>query len=283
MEKAFEIDYLPELKDPLFIAGFEGWGNALDISRGMVDYIIRKLDGKFFAKVRADLFYNFEKNRPMVEIEEGLLKEITPPAGLFFAIERRLAGRDIILLKATEPSLRWFHFVGAVLELCRKTGVKSIISLGSMYDEVLHTDLIISALASSEELLARLKEKKVITVNYKGPTAIQSTLLAEAQKQGLESMSLWCHCPYYLQGTTHFGLMSHLGSLLASIGGFSLDTKELEMVWKELAKQIQNVIDKNPDLQNMINNLRKAKFKGPWNTAKKHDKVIHLEDFIRPR
>jgi len=282
-EESIEIEQMPELRNPLFIAGFDGWGNALDISRGMVDYLIRKLKAKYFGRINPDLFYRFDENRPLVSIENGLLKKISPPSGLFYATDRGSMGRDIIILKASEPSLRWFHFVEATLALCNKAGARTIISLGSMYDNVLHTDRIISSLASSEEILARLKEKRVITINYQGPSAIHSTLLYDAQKQGFECMSLWCHCPYYLQGTTHFGLLSHLGSLLASLGGFDLETEELETAWKDLSIQIQQIIEKNPELQGMINDLRKAKLKGSWDTARKHDKIIHLENFFKNR
>ena len=283
IEEEIEIDNLPELNDPLFIAGFDGWGNALDISSGMVDYLIRKLDVQFFGKFNPDLFYRFDENRPTVSIENGLLKKISPPGGFFYATRPGSMERDIILLKAAEPSIHWFHFVDSILSLCQRTGVKTIISLGSMYDNVLHTETIISALASSEELLARLKEKNVITINYKGPGAIHTTIQDKAQKRGFDCISLWCHCPYYLQGTTHFGILAHLGSLLSSWGGFKLDTEELETTWGELNKQIQEIIDKNPELQGMINDLRKAKLKVSWDAAKKHDKVIHLEDFLKPR
>jgi len=282
VEESIKIDYLPELNDPLFIAGFDGWGNALDISRGMVDYMIRKKSAKPFAKIDPDTFYRFDENRPLVDIEDGVLKKIYPPGGFFYATSE---GRDIIFMKATEPNLRWFHFVDIMLSLCQKTGVKTIIGIGSMYDNVLHTDTIVSALASSEELLAKLKEQNVITINYKGPGAIHSTIHHEAKKRGFDCLSLWCHCPYYLQGTTHYGLLSHLGALLSSLGGFELDRGELEDSWKDLSKQIQGIIDNNPELQGMINDLRKAKVKGSWDALNldKQNKIIHLEDFLKPR
>ena len=165
-QESIKIDYLPELIDPLFIAGFDGWGNALDISKNMANYLIRKLSAKSFGKINPDLFYRFDENRPLVDIENGLLRNISQPGGFFYATKRNSVGRDIIILKAVEPNLRWFHFVDVILSLCQKMGVKTIISIGSMYDNVLHTDTVISALASSEELLTRLKEKKVITINY---------------------------------------------------------------------------------------------------------------------
>ena len=189
----------------------------------------------------------------------------------------------MILLKAPEPNLRWLYFAEALVGLCENAKVRTIILLGSMYDNVLHTDTVISAVASSEELLARLKEKGISTVNYKGPSAIHSTILNEARKRGVECFSLWCHCPFYLQGTTHFGLLSHLGSLLSTWAGFRLETQELDRTWKDLSKQIQGIIEKNPELQTMINDLRKSKIKGSWDAARKQDKVIHLEDFLKPK
>jgi predicted ATP-grasp superfamily ATP-dependent carboligase len=189
----------------------------------------------------------------------------------------------MILLKAPEPNLRWLYFAEALVGLCEKAKVKTIIVLGSMYDNVLHTDTVISAVASSEDLLGRLKEKGLSTVNYKGPSAIHSTILNEAKKRGIDCFSLWCHCPFYLQGTTHFGLLSHLGSLLAAWAGFRLETQELDRTWKDLSKQIQGIIEKNPELQTMINDLRKSKIKLSWDAARKEDKVIHLEDFLKPK
>lgn len=283
LQESIEIQDLPDLNDPLFIAGFEGWGNALDLSRGMIDYMIRKLDARPFAKLNPDPFYRFDENRPIVEIQDGELLRIVPPGGLFYAAKKGEIGRDIILLRATEPNLGWNRFTDAILSLCQRLGARTVVSLGSMFDNVLHTDTIVSAIASSDQLLGRLKEQKVVAVNYRGPSAIHSTILVEAKNRGFESFSLWCHCPYYLQGTTHFGLLSYLGSLLASCGGFSLDTEELDTTWKDLSKQIQGIIDRNPELQSMINDLRKAKVRGSWEMAKKGDKVIHLEDFLKPK
>jgi proteasome assembly chaperone (PAC2) family protein len=283
LSDSIQIEHLPNLEEPILIAGFEGWGNALDISSGMVDYFIGKLKAQIFGKIDSDLFYRFDENRPVVKIQDGLLKEFSPPGGFFYAAERHLAGRDMVLLKATEPTLRWFQFTDALISLCKKMSIKTIFSLGSMYDNVLHTDTVISALVSSEELLPRLKEKNVMTVSYEGPGAIHSLIHKASKKQGIECISLWCHCPYYLQGTTHFGFLSHLGSLLASLGGFKFDGSELDTTWRELNKEIQGIIDKNPELQGMIHDLRKAKIKGSWDTARKGDKVIHLEDFMKPR
>jgi len=285
-EQAFHIEHVPVLRRPILIAGFEGWGNALDVSRAMVFLLIRKLKAVTFAKINPDLFYRYDENRPVAHIEEGMLKSVSPPGGSFYAAHLPSSQTDLVILQANEPNTRWFHFVEELFSLAEKLGVETLITLGSMYDNVLHSDRIVSGVASSEELLAKLKEKSVNPITYRGPSAIHSTIHWMGKQRGFHCISLWCHCPYYLQGTTHFGLLSHLGSLLSSLGNFELDTDDLEKSWKELNAQILKLIEKNPELQTMINELRKAKVRGSWasmkGTVKKDDKVIYLEDFLKP-
>lgn len=284
--QAIYIKELPKLKDTILIAGFDGWGNALDLSRAMVSYLIRKLDVEYFAKINPDLFYRYDETRPIANIKQGVLKSVSPPGGSFYAARTGSKEGDLILLRAHEPNLRWLHFVNELFSLCEKLAVKTVITLGSMYDNVLHTDRIISAITSEEDLFSKLEQWNVIPIDYHGPSAIHSLIQSEGQKRGFQCISLWCHCPYYLQGTTHFGLLSQLASLLAFIGGFGLDTLELDASWKELNRQIQGLIEKNPELQTMINELRKAKVRGSWASLKesagKGSKVISLEDFLKP-
>ena len=286
-EQGIHIDQLPAYKPSALIAGFDGWGNALGVSRAMVSYLIRKLHAKKFAWINPEPFYRYDENRPKVKIEAGRLKRITPPGGSFHVSQAELEdGTGIAILRASEPNLRWFQFVDEVLGLCSKLGVKTIIIVGSMYDDVLHSDRIISCIASSEELLFRLRQKNVSPISYKGPGGIHSTLHSEAQKRGFHCVSLWGHCPYYLQGATHFGMLSQLASLLSFLCEFDLDVSELKASWKELKRQIQDLIGENPELSAMINGLRKAKVRGSWASMKdagrKNGNIIQLKDFLEP-
>ncbi len=286
LEEGILIDRLPGLKDPVLIAGFDGWGNALNVSSGMAAYLTRSLRGQEFGRLNSDLFYRFDENRPQVRIEDGLLKSISPPGGQFYAIQTDPGQSDLIILRADEPNLRWFQFVDDLGALCRKTGVKTLITMGSMYDHVLHTDRVVSGAASLDELIDKLVQQHIRLVDYQGPSAIHSIIQSELPKRGVACISLWCHCPVYLQGTTHFGLLAHLAHVLSFLGNFAVDSANLELSWKRLEEQIQHLIDKNPELQNMISELRKAKAKGissELKTASRDDKVINLKDFLDPK
>ncbi len=282
LDRCLIIDDVPPLRDPLFIAGFEGWGNALDVSRGVVDFLIRTLEAEPFARLHPDPFYRYDETRPQVRVEEGLLLEVTPPGAAFYAVYEERAGRDLVLFRSSEPHLQWYRFCEAILSVCEQVRAATVVTIGSMFDDVLHTDTMVSAFASRPAILSALDPHRVVPVNYQGPSAVHSLVHDEAAKRGMDALSLWSHCPYYLQGTTHFGLLSHMGSILASWGGFQVDTKNLDETWRELNHQIQEIIEKNPELQKMITDLRKAKVKGSWGAATRHDNVIHLEDFLKP-
>lgn len=277
----------PQLNKPVLIAGFDGWGNALNISKGMAAYLIRRLEAKKFADLDPDTFYRYDEQRPVVDIVEGKLNTLTPPSGSFYAVETDENQSDIVILKANEPNLRWFKFMELLFSICQKLRIRRVITIGSMYDNVLHTDRILSGIASSPEMLSELKQKRINPISYQGPSAIHSIIQSEGTKKGYECISLWSHCPYYLQGTTHFGILSYLGELIAGLVNFQLDTLDLQDNWKKLENQINTLVEGNSELQSLISNLRKEKAKGSAaslrGAAKSDEKIINLQDFLDPK
>jgi len=286
-DDGIHINELPQLNNPVLIAGFDGWGNALNISNGMVAYLIRHLAATKFADLDPDTFYRYDEQRPVVDIVEGRLNTLTTPSGSFYAVETGKNQSDIVILKANEPNLRWFRFMEVLFSICRKLQVRSIITLGSMYDNVLHTDRTFSAVASTRERLAQLKQKRINSISYQGPSAVHSIIQSEGAKKGFECISLWSHCPYYLQGTTHFGILSYLGELIADLANFELETHDLQVNWQKLEKQINTLVESNSELQTLISNLRKEKVKGSAanlsDAANSDEKVINLQDFLDPK
>ena len=135
-------------------------------------------------------------------------------------------------------------------------------------------------------MISELRQKGINSISYQGPGAIHSTIHAEGLKRNCMCLSLWCHCPLYLQGTTHFGILAHLGKLLASLGGFELNTEDLEANWEKLNIQIEKLIDNNAELQAVVKELRKAKTRGSdisMKGAVKDEKIINIQDFLQPK
>lgn len=277
------IDTLPTLRHPMMIMGFGGWGNALEISTEMAEYLIRKFDASLFATLDSDLFYRYDSTRPVVNIQAGSLKSLRWPGGEFYSAPTKSEKGDLLVLRAEEPTLRWHRFGEEFFNLCRQLNVKTIISIGSMYDHVLHSDRIISGMASSDALSTQLQAADVMPIYYQGPSAIHSLFQKEGPKQGFDCVSLWCHCPFYLDNTIHFGLLSDLAQVLASLGGFDLDTTDLEDQWNGLRIQIQRLIEENPRVAEVIEELKEnqdADSLAKKKEAARDEKVIRLRDFL---
>lgn len=286
-ETGIEIESLPRADHPVLVAGFDGWGNALNISKALVGFIVRQLQGQPFARLNPDVFYRYDENRPLVTIEHGVQKSLQAPGGQFAYIRTAADQSDVVVLEALEPALRWYAFVDEMMALCSRLQVETVITVGSMWDNVLHTDRVISGTASNDRLLARLDELQVVPIYYQGPGAIHSLIHHKCQQNGLKSVSLWSHCPYYLQETTHFGILSRLGQLVSELGKFSLDVKELDENWAQLEIQIQNLIENNPKIKEIVRQLEKGESRGSWEglapKPKKGSKIINLKDFQNPK
>lgn len=282
-----DILYRPKLKAPILITGFRGWSDALGIATGLVGYLILKLRGKQFAQISPGRFFHYDQDRPTVEIVNGTITSYKSPGGSFYAVKSPDMQRDLIIFRGDEPTLAWDLFSDTILDLCDKLGVDTIISVGGLFDQILHTNRMISALVSTPALQQPLKRFGVVPTNYTGPAAIHTVIHAAGTSRKLDCYSLWCHCPIYIQNAIHYGYISDLGSLLSHLGNFSLDVGELELNWQKILEKIDQMVANNSELQEIVNKIQfSASAVPPGSITPPHPKsgkVIDLKDFLPPR
>ncbi len=187
---------------------------------------------------------------------------------------------------ADEPSLNWYRFSRELVDLAHRLKAPVVITLGSMFDTVLHTDRIISAVTAGSDVEGLVIRHRVIPINYHGPSAIHTVILEACRKRAVAGASLWGHCPAYLQGITHHGMMLQLVLLLADMASFSVKTEALEAGWEALEIQIQKLMTDNPKLREVMNQIRKEKREGAMQdlgqVGNEQGKVINLKDFLDP-
>ena len=278
-----QMKEIPSLMSPAIIIGLRGWGNALEVSAGMATYLVDQNQGRSVGRIRSDTCYRYDENRPVVKIKLGEIKSIRSPGGLFFAVQGGRGNRDLLILIADEPSLNWYRFSSEVVDLAVNLGATAVLTIGSMFDHVLHTDRIISAATTGVHFNGIFNRYGLAPIDYHGPSAIHPLILDECRKRGMAGASLWCHCPAYLQGITHYGLMIQLGQILADMIPFLIQTDELQARWADLEVQIKQLIDENPKLEGIMEEIRKKKRAGAWQGMRQNGKiqgnVISLESF----
>lgn len=268
----------PPLDNPVLIAGFGDWSNAGNVALKSIEYIIRKKGATKMAEIDTDRFYHFTQSRPVVSIREGRLQRLNLKKISFYFLHNNEGKNDLIFLKAQEPDYRWPTFVQILFHLCKQWGVSLIASLGGMYDDVLHTEAIISGVYSFEDWRDIFIKNDINLVDYEGPSGIHSLIMQKAEEEGYPYIGLWGHSPLYLRGT-NFRVLNRMIAIIASFFSFSIETSELERSLKEFELQMEEVLEKNSELQEYVKKIKKLRS----GKLQKKDipKVINIQDFIR--
>jgi proteasome assembly chaperone (PAC2) family protein len=270
----------PQLHSPVLIAGFGGWSNGGNIALKSIEYIIQKKGATLVAEIDPDHFYQFTQNRPVITIKEGRLQGLNIERISFYFCPNKEGEHDLILLKAQEPDYRWPTFVQTLFHLRKQWGVSLIISLGGMYDDVLHTEAVVSGVYSSEEWKEVLIKKGIHLIEYEGPSGIHSLIMQRAEKESCPFIGLWGHSPLYLRGT-NLRVVIRIITLIASFFDFSIDTPELVSSLKQFDHQIEEILEENSELREHIENIKKIRKR----EARKKDtpKIINIKDFFRSK
>lgn len=271
---------MPTLHNPVLIAGFGDWSNAGNVALNSIEYIIKEKKATLIAEIDPDYFYQFTQNRPIITIRKGRLQGLVLKKISFYVWPNKEGKNDLILLKAQEPDYRWSMFVDVLFHLCKQWGVSLIVSLGGMYDDVLHTEAIVSGICPFGDWKDVLIDKDIPLIDYEGPSGIHALIMQKAEKENYPFVGLWGRSPLYLRGT-NFRVVMRIVTLLASFFTFRIDMLELESSLKEFENQISEILENNSELQEYIEKIKKIRS----GKLQKKDtpKIVNIKDFMRHR
>lgn len=274
----------PSLNKPLLIVGIAGWADAGEISSGSLFHLKKILEAREFAFIPTEEFYNFTKLRPVVNMKEGLINSITFPSNTFYYTKGSESSSDCILFDAVEPHLDWDGYIRAILDLAKRFNVHKIVTIGGVIDEIPHTlEPQVTALASEEAIQNRLRKERVWPIDYVGPSSIHGQLLEKAHREGFRFISLWGHCPNYIQEKNPSVCYKVL-VLLKELTGISLDLQDLKKERQAFEERLDLELQKNSELRHLILAMEKANQEGAGSEGKEEtggEKVIEITAFVK--
>lgn len=274
----------PSLNKPLLIVGIAGWADAGEISSGSLFHLKNCLGAKEFAFIPTEGFYNFTKLRPVAKLEEGLINSITFPSNTFYYARGSEGAPDCILFDAVEPHLDWEGYINAILDLARRFNIQKIFTIGGVIDEIPHTlKPQVTAMASEEAIQDRLGKEGVWPVDYVGPSSIHGQLLEKAHREGFHFISLWGHCPNYIQEVNP-SVCYRVLVLLKELTGISLDLQDLEKERQAFEERLDLELQKNPELKHLILAMEKAHQERAGSEGKEDTggkKIIEITAFVK--
>jgi predicted ATP-grasp superfamily ATP-dependent carboligase len=244
------------LRAPAMVCAFKGWNDAGDAASSAVAFLSSALDGRRFARLDPEEFYDFQANRPCISLGSEERREIVWPTVEIFEAPAPRAPRDLVLVQGFEPSMRWRAFTAHIVDLAEALGVQLMVTLGALLGDVPHTrPVAMTGHASDPSLLARLQ---ISPSSYEGPTGIVGVLHAACSQAGLPSASLWAAVPHYVAATTNPKAALALLRRLEGVIGVSVDVSELEAATAEYERQVGLAVQSDPDIQAFVERLEQA-------------------------
>ena len=243
----------PVLRSPVLVASFSGWNDAANAASTALGAIAASLEPELIARIDPEEFFDFQANRPTIEIVDGVMQGVEWPDNLIVAVKAPSAERDLLLISGTEPSTRWRGFCGAVLDVAERCGVESVVTFGSLIADVAHTRPVpITGLATDEAMIAQLGFEDV---SYEGPTGVLGIFHGICKERGLSAASLWAAVPHYAAAVPNPKAGLALLRRLEGMIGIAVEASELEEAAAAFEKQVTQAVAANPEIKEMVERL----------------------------
>ncbi len=245
-----------DLRDPVLIGAFKGWNDAGEAASFATAYLTSAFGATRFASVDPEGFFDFQSHRPRVSVVDGELEgPITLPAVELYAAAPP-AGRSIVIVTGSEPSMRWPTLCRATLDIAEQLGVREVITLGALIADVPHTRPVrLSHMSTPRELSEVLGSRRP---DYQGPTGIVTMLHATAAERGLRAASLWAAVPHYVGTAPAPNATLALLEALVAITGRDVDLGDLRQAVAEFASEVSEAVANNPQASNLVSSLEEA-------------------------
>jgi predicted ATP-grasp superfamily ATP-dependent carboligase len=249
--EALQWQNRPSLNQPVMVAAFKGWTDAGGAASSAAAYLAEQWNARQFASVDAEEFYDFTSLRPRVRLTDEGSREIVWPENRFLAASA--GSRDVVFLIGIEPHLRWGAFCECVTEVAATVGVQSLITLGAMLTDVVHTR---AAPVRGWTVDPRLGDRFDLSrPRYEGPTGIVGVLQDAFAKIDIPVASFMAQVPHYVPSTPSpkatLALVDRVCDLLETRVG----TSPLQLASAAYEREVSEVVAADDDIAGYVHEL----------------------------
>jgi proteasome assembly chaperone (PAC2) family protein len=184
------------LRRPVLIAAFEGWNDAGDAATSAVEHLQDVWAAEAVCAIDPDEYYDFQVNRPHVQLEDGETRRITWPTTRFSIARLPGEERDVVLVRGLEPNMRWRGFCEELVAVARELDVELVVTLGALLADSPHTRPVPVSGTASDPAVARAMGLE--PSRYEGPTGIVGVFQDFCAKAGVPAVSFWAAVPHYV-------------------------------------------------------------------------------------
>ena len=241
-----------ELDRPLMVVALKGLFDAAEAATAALDRLATTSDGVHIADIDAETFFNFQEERPVVELV-GEQRQIRWPQNRIWGVKVPDAQHDLVLLSGVEPHLRWKTFADALLEIADRTGAEMVITLGAMVGLAPHTrPLGVVGSAANTTVADRLGLGRP---SYQGPTGLVGALHDRLDNAGMPVVSLRVSVPHYVPGPPNPEATRSLLARLELITGIPTGHSALQGPANDWRQRIDAAVTNDDELADYVRQL----------------------------
>ena len=184
-------DDLPDLRDAVLVASFDGWVDAAEAASRAVGQVAG--EATVVATFDPDAVLDYRSRRPVLDVQDGRLTELQWQK---LAIRHaRVDRRDLLIFSGAEPDLRWQELAADAVALVRRLNVAEWVSLGAVPGAVAHTRPVpVMATASQAGLLDEPAGPEGL---LRVPSAALSVLEMAVTEAGTPAVGFYAQVPPY--------------------------------------------------------------------------------------
>ena len=287
-----EIHKIPALRNPVMLIAFSGWNDAAEAATGAASHILGAWTDaehavndqvgvvpELIADIDPEEFYDFQVNRPIVDIDESQIRSLTWPGTQIFGLATPNFDFDFIIVRGVEPSMKWKTFTHDLLDLADDLEVQRIITLGSMLADAPHSrPITVTGSGAHPEIAKRLG---VEVSRYEGPTGVLGVIADACLRRGIDAISLWAAIPHYASNSPSPKATLALINALEDFLEISLPQGDLHADSLEWESEVDELAREDSDVAEYVKALEESKDSALLSDVSGEDLARELERFLR--
>jgi hypothetical protein len=243
---------VPKLDAPVLIHALSGYVDAGEAVRLTEQHLLGEFEKRVVARFDVDQLHDYRARRPAMIFDVDHWESYADPELLLYAVTDA-AGTRFLVLTGPEPDVQWERYVGAVISLIERFGVRLTIGLNAIPMAVPHTRPVgLTSHASRQELIP---ENEPWLQRVQVPASASHLLEFRLRQRGLDAVGFAVHVPHYVAQTEFAPAAERLVSAIAASSGLVLPIDALTTAAEAARAEIDKQVGESADAMALVSSL----------------------------